>query len=379
MGKILNTKNRILLTLFDPMIGLLLKPFSKPAKRVNNPRRILMIRLAHIGDAVLTFPAAGVLKKAWPDATLYFLTSRAAAGLLRGNPHVDVILPYDAFWFYKKPLLSSLKDFFRILKQIRSLDIDLAIDFRADIRNILLIGFLGRARSIVSYGFGGGRYLLSRSLEEREQIHKMDFHLDLAKAVGGDPAQATFELYLDESDAADADAFMALKRLSDETPVVGIHAGARMPLKQWPLARFAQVANHLIQDRNIQVILTGSPEEAPMVAELNTLTNNRAVDCSGQLNLRQLAAVMKKMDLFICNDTSTLHMAAAVGTPTLSLFGPSLVLQFAPRGSGHIALSAPVDCRPCDQRHCVKDPFADWCMTRISVNEVIQAIHHLLD
>ncbi len=374
MATILNRKNRLILTVFDPIIGFVLKPFVKPRPLPTAPRRILMIRLAHIGDAVLTFPAAEALKKRYPNAAIYFLTSRPAAELLRGNPFVDEILIYDTFWFYPKPLLKALREHVGILRTIRAIGFDLTIDFRADIRNLIGIGFLGKAGALVSYGFGGASYLLSKTVQEREGVHKTDFHLDLVRALGADRSTATVRLYLDASDRQEADSFLARNGLAGQRPLVGIHAGGRVPLKLWPRDRFSTIIRHLLDRWNARIILTGAPDEQSLTHGLNVVSGDRCADAAGKLSLRQLAAVMERMDLYLCNDTSTLHLAAAVGTPTLSLFGPSLVGQFAPRGDCHTALSVPIDCRPCDQQHCSQTPPLDWCMTRIRVEEVIEAI-----
>ena len=383
MSKILNRRNRIILAIGDRIIGFALKPFlffsGRRRKLCGNYHKILLISLAYVGDTVLAFPVIKALKERFTDAKISFITCSQAAELLKGNPFIDEIISYDAFWFYKKPTKKAFSEYGKIIKKLRVEEFDLAIDFRADIRDILLIGFFGRAKRIVSYGFGGGKYLLTEAVPEREHIHKMEFHLDLAKAIGAETSNPEFKLYLNDNDRNFAEAFLRRLGINNEKMIVGIHPGARVPLRRWPLYRFGEVGKRLLDEYHVRVLLIGPPDEKEMVKNLNEMMNNKGIDISGKTTFRELASILERLTLFICNETGTMHVAAAVGTTTISLFGPQLIEKFAPRGDKHIAISKEIECRPCAQVKCVRNlNNNDWCLGRIGVEDVMAAVKKLL-
>jgi ADP-heptose:LPS heptosyltransferase len=172
--------------------------------------------------------------------------------------------------------------------------------------------------------------------------------------------------------------------VSHSDVIVGIHIGSNENAicKRWPKERFAKLADRLIKERGIKPIFVGTPSEVEDIEETIRLMNSTAVNAAGKSNLKQLAAILGRCDLFIGNDSAPMHIAAAMDTPTIGLYGPSSPLRFAPLGKEHSQIYRDVGCNPCNIPHLGKIPKCteNRCMTAISVDDVMTVVnsHHYL-
>ena len=197
--KIVNKKKKIVTAIVDFIGYIIWTPvnlFRKKHPFLTGIKEILVIRTAYIGDVVMTLPILKPLKELYPDSRLTFLTGLKAAELLRNNPYIDEILGYDAFWFYTKVGKKALMDYFRFLKVLRRRVYDLVIEARGDIRDIALLAYLSKSRYKVSYKVGGGGYLLTHVVPYEEVKHKVEYHLDIVRFLGGDITGLEWRIYL---------------------------------------------------------------------------------------------------------------------------------------------------------------------------------------
>lgn len=302
------------------------------------PRRIALVRGLFLGDLLLAVPAWRALRRRFPQAELTLLGLPWAAALAARLPHlIDRFvtlagypglpeLPYDA------PATA------RFLEAQRAYGYDLALQMHGsgDSSNGLTAG-LGARQSLGYARPGDGR--LSRSLPYPDGAHEARRWLDLVAALGAADDDPRPELRLGGDDHARAAALLA--ELPGDGPLVALHSGAKDPRRHWPLARFAALGAALHQAYGARLLLTGTAAEAPRIAELRRLLGAPALDLAGQTDLGAFAALLARLDLLVTNDTGASHLAAAVATPSVVLFGPSRPAEYGPPAGGlHLVVDA---------------------------------------
>lgn len=379
--KIINKKKKIVTIIIDLLGYIIWAPvnlFKKRSFPSNNIRKILVIRTAYIGDVVMTLPILKPLKELYPDSMLTFLTGSKAAELLRNNSYIDEILVYDAFWFYTKVAQKALMDYFRFLKVLRRRVYDLVIEARGDIRDIALLAYLSKSRYKVSYKVGGGGYLLTHVVPYEEVKHKVEYHLDIVRFLGGDVTGLEWKIYLTPEEKTAIDTLLSEIGVLQSSFLVGIHPGGRKELKCWAPDRFAKLADCLISEYGAKVIFTGSPEEKGLITDIIKDMEHEAINLAGKTNLRVLTGLIGRFNLFICNDTAPLHLASTMATPTVAVFGPSKSRETGPYGNIHRVVEKDFKCRfNCDEDVCNHINFKE-CMEKIQVDDVLNAVREVL-
>ena len=329
-------------------------------------QKILLIRLSSLGDIVLTTPAIRAVRAHFPDAYIAMLVAKQSAEILRENPHLDEIITFDR--------LAKDKDtgeMLRISRHLRERKFTMAIDFQRKFRTEMLMYFSGAAERI-----GKGRFCTVR-VPEQGNKHATAHYFDMLHAAGISAAEdPRLELFLAESERLAAAQRLDTAGVSDGHLKVGFFPGAGWKLREWMPERFAAVGDRLVEHFNANVLIFGGPKEAALVQTVANLMNAQAIPFAGNLEVRQLAACLEKCDLFLTNDTGPMHIAAAVGTPTVSLFGPGNHIRFQPLGTLHQTLRHAVPCSPCKQ---FTDKCKDnICMKGIGVDEVWESVSRVL-
>jgi lipopolysaccharide heptosyltransferase II len=381
MFVIVNKRKRIIAKVLHYVCYPFLKPFSllmsneKPLKDV---KKVLAVRSAYIGDVVLTIPAVKALADRFPQAKISFLTCSSAKNALEKNPYIDEIITYDVPWFYSKKKSSIFGDYIRLIKLIRSRHFDIAIDFRGDFRDILLILFPSGATHRVSYDFTGGGYMLTEAIPYQGQKHKVQFHLDILRILGANSAPDTMNLYPSVEDRSAVEKILQEKGLRQGDILVGLHPGGRVDLKCWDINYYAEVADALVDRYGANIVVTGGPDEMEMGEALLRLMKRKGLNLCGKLSLRQLQALMEKMHLFVTNDTASLHVASGANVSTVAIFGPSEVWDTGPLAQIHKVIIKNVACRTsCDTYRCHNKNYRE-CLKSIKPGEVIEACIEIL-
>ena len=186
-------------------------------------------------------------------------------------------------------------------------------------------------------------------------------------------------MYLTDDEKKRAEEILAQHGVDLNKPVVGIHPGARKELKCWSPSGYATVADFIISERGGTVLLTGSPDEAKLAQRVADKMKQKAIILAGKTSIRELAAVISQCSLFIFNDSSPMHIAAATNTPTIAIFGPSKSIETAPYGKGNMVVEKDFPCRyTCDEDVCKYSIFNE-CMESITVNDVFKAVKELIE
>lgn len=376
MYKIINKKKLIATVILDTLGKLAFaipKLFFRPQPiRPEQIRSILVVRTAYVGDVVMTLPILKALKAKFPQAGITFLTSRSALPLLENIPSLDAVLAYDPFWFYK----TGFAAWFDFIRKLRRQRFDLVIEARADIRDLALIVFFCRARYKVSYAVGGGAYLLTHVVDYPGLTHKVDYHLHIASYLGCSLTELDSGLYLSAAEIERGQQTLVDKGVAGSFIVV--HPGSRLFLKRWPLLRCAALCDELIEKYQRPIVFVGAPSEIEIVETIQAAMHHETVSLAGRISLRELAAVLGKADVFICNDSAPMHIAAAMQTPTVAIFGPSKSRETGPYGVVCRVVEKEMVCRTsCDENSC---RFASFhaCMEQITVSQVMSAAAELL-
>jgi lipopolysaccharide heptosyltransferase II len=307
------------------------------------------------------------MRAAYPEAHIAYLAEREAVSLLEHNPHLDELIPYDM----KKNVFSQLL-FYR---RLRTHKYDLAIDFFGNPRTALFtyatgarvrVGLDGRTRS--------GLYT-HRIKDDAKPKTAVQFYFQFLRALGVKPESTKTEIFLTEDERREARIYLRWNGVDVARPTVALHPGASWPAKVWPSDRFAQLADNLIAKLGVQVILTQGPKDREIVTEVSRrcVGNVKVLDI---LPLRQLTAILSHVNVYVANDSGPMHIAVAVGTKTIGIFGPGEENIWFPYDSseGHLALRKDVSCHPCHLDFCDKwgDEYMK-CMKLLEIDEVLRA------
>jgi ADP-heptose:LPS heptosyltransferase len=315
--------------------------------------------------------------------------------LARSFP-VDEVLVWSAPWVGRPSEgAETLGDLFGKARALVRDRLDLALDLQGDLRASLLLWASGAARR-VGYANTGGDYLLTDvvPLDETvswvEQNRQAVRHAALgAGGIEADEApKAALVDPLTPLDRSFAETFLAAEGLLDRRPLVGLHPSGGRPVKQWPVERWREVAARLQRDQGATLLLTGSAADRSLTAELGQGLPRPPLDLAGRLDVRQTLAVIARLDLFLSPDTGPMHLACAVSTPTVSVFGPSDPVRyftgaaFDGRPDRHLVVRPDLWCSPCN---LIRRPPAECdgeeppeCLRLVSVEEVVAAAARLL-
>jgi heptosyltransferase III len=341
--------------------------------------RILLTRMKFIGDVVLTTPIIRSVRSAYPDAYLAYMGDKQAVPLLEHNPFLDEIIPFD----FSRPVVLEQP---RVVALLRRRSFNLVIDMFGNPRSALLTYLSGAETRIGPDRRGRGKLYTVRVRDDGTPKTAIDFHNQFIRAAGVEPSALRTEIFLTEDEKQDARKSLQVvnggrSRLERAGPRVGIHPGATWPAKRWLPERFALLADLLIARLNAQVMVFGGPGEEEVVASVREHASPD-VQFLSTMPIRRVAATITHCSLFIANDAAPMHIAAAVGTPTIGLFGPGEENIWFPYSTtdGHVALRKDVPCHPCHLDFCNREGNGHMeCMKLLSVEEVFAAAERALE
>ncbi len=356
---------------------------------MNHPERekikgILVIKLRHIGDVLLTAPVFEHLARTFPDARIWALVNSGTEEMLTGNPHIEEVLVFDRT-VKILPLPKRLAEEAAFLRRIRGIGFDLSIDLTGGDR-AALVSFISGARVRIGVdpkgkGFPGKKMLYTATRKIDHQSHTVLQNLSLLEPLGITPGAISVGLSIPDEARSRVRTLLGPLTSRAGGPLVHIHPTSRWFFKCWPPEHMGMVIRWLTEQGN-SVVITSSPAERElrMVDEIMTeaagkssSSHPKIINLAGQLTLKELAAVSEQADLFFGIDSAPMHMAAAVNTPVVALFGPTRAFNWGPWPNGnerqeevqpyrsskglqeaglHTVLQLEWDCIPCDRDGC---------------------------
>ncbi len=337
-------------------------------------RRILISRLRFIGDVVLTTPVIRALKRHYGDAELYYLAEAGPAAVLARNPHLEEVIALPDELLPGRSVLTRCGEQLRFLRALRERRFDLVIDLFGNPRSALLTLATG-ARYRVGYDVRGRGVVYNVKIRRSDSLRVVDAYLDAVRTIGVPVEDDCTEVHFSDEDAAWADSWLADRGVDGDRRIAALNPGASWPAKTWSAGRFAELARRMIEALDLRVLLVAGPGQREAMDGLAAKTGH-ACPVVETGSLTRLAALIHRCDVFVSNDCGPMHIAAAGGTPTIGLFGPSSPEIWFPysKADGHVALEAGADdC--CGRDFCVR-PVP--CIESISPNRVLEAAESVL-
>lgn len=339
-------------------------------------KRFLVVRTDRIGDVLLTTPAFKALRINYPDSFISVMVAPIARDIVEGNPYIDEVIVYD-----KNNKDKGIFGFFRMVSFLRKRRFDTALVLHIKKRTNLLC-FLAGIKERVGYYNNKFGFLLNKKIPDlrpQGKKHEAQYCLEVLRAIGIEEGDS--ELFMPLKPPAEEWAEEILKKYKVERKdkLIAINPGASCPSKIWPAERFAILADKLIEKYTARICLLSGPSDLKIASEVLSKIKNPVINLSGHTTISQVASFLKRCNLFITNDSGPMHIACAVGTPVVAIFGRNesglSPRRWGPLGKQSAVLHKEVGCVECLAHNCQKG-FA--CLLAITEEEVLEATDKLL-
>jgi len=340
--------------------------------------RILIRANNWIGDVVMISPAVRAIREHFTHARIAILARGWVIDALKGNPYYDDLIPYDREGAHR-----GVAGRLRLIHRLRHERFDLAILFQKAFEAAAFAALAG-IPARVGYPTDLRRGLLTHPVDlPPPDLHHIDVFQRIATFLGCPIRDPLPFFHLDEEDRRKAIDFLAGR---SGPFLVALHPGASKPQRGWHADRFARLGTRLADRFGARVLLVGGPADGPLLDSIRAgLPAGAVVNMDRGLPIRELAAVLERCRLFIGNDSGPMHVAAALGVPTIGLFGPGSPHRTAPRGprSRVACLWKGYPCSPCRQKFFQECPASPndkpFCLEEIGVDEVEEAACRLME
>ncbi len=288
-------------------------------------KRILIIRLAPLGETVLTTPVIRALRQHFQDAYIAYMVAPTREDLVSANPRLDEVLTYQA---------SVPKLIYQIARRKFQMAVILQPTFRLVVHTFL-------ARIPFRVGFetnSGGKKLLNIAVPNNTAQHETQRYLDVVRALGVEITDDEPEVFVNSEGKAWIDNFLKIKKLNDGKPIIGLNPGAATVYRRWHASKFAILGDRLHKMYGAHIVITTGPREGELANQVAAPMSHSPIIVN-QTTPMQLAALLKRCNLYISNDTGPMHLSTAVKTPTVALFGASNLIQWAPPWDRHAVVA----------------------------------------
>jgi len=351
--------------------------FKRTKRPFNEPRKVLVIRLDHIGDIATSEVYFHLLKRHYPNVRLVVLTSPAGQAILKTVTPIDAILSFDCHWFQRdKSILKQFSSFFKLIKIIKNEAPDIIVDLRGDLRHILALAIGGGEAYRVGSGVTGGGFLLDYESVTFGEVHVIKRVLDLLRPFGIPADESRKDFTSSIADCALSDEVQRILPKKDKK-WIALHIGAGTSAKEWPLDYWTKSINRLDQDGDFYFICIGDKDVQEHLKRIKGHLVPHIYDLTNRLSLQELGAFLKQCDCLVSPDSGPVHIAAAHDVATVVLFsGANRLSEWRPISNCSKVLYHDVPCAPCFERSCPKERH--FCMEGIGVDEVVEAVLDVL-
>jgi len=337
------------------------------------PKKILMIRFGAMGDVLLTTPAVRCLRRKFPHAKIDFLVKSEYAPLLRGNPHLDVVVPFDP--------KAGLKGLFQMGKWMRTQKYDLIVDLQRNANSVFLSAYSGTSSRLVWNPERWKRWLwvyFRIRLNDYGRPVPLKYLLPL-QLLGVEDDGKGLELYIPQEMHQRVEHLLKTSGVEEKKPILALAPGAGRNTKRWPKENYIELGKYC-QRQGFSIFLLGGKQDKALCQFIKEAIGPDAWDWSGT-SLLETASFISRASVMVTNDTGLMHMASALQKRGVAIFGPTTrELGFFPFRSFFVVVEKPFKCRPCSfhgTKHCIRGHFR--CMKAISSQEVIHAVQKLVE
>ncbi len=344
--------------------------------KINIPiRKILIIQLGDIGDVVWAIPAFWAVKNYFPQSDVSVLTRKPNGDLLLDDPHIDT-----AFQIGKKNISEELQ----LIISLRRKKFDLIFDLRADDRGAYTSFFVGaRIRAALYYAglFWRNRmftHLVDAPATEREKTCRAaEQSLKIIKGFGIKESTVIPQIFVSSATKNKIETLLAAEKVAVKDGYVTINPFSRWSYKEWGMNKWCELISFIWQKYKMPVLIMGSEEERLRADQLTLDSGFPVYNLAGKTSLLEMAGLLQKSLLHIGVDSAAPHIAAAVGTPTLTIYGPSDWHEWAPPGEKNKVVLPDMDCSPCCKKGCDGSGRSE-CMETMVVRKVQDAVEKMM-
>lgn len=317
--------------------------------------KVLFITLSNIGDAVLTTPALSAILENYKGAQITLIVSPRVADLFKDDPHFAKVI------IYRKDASPGKK--MALIKSLRSEDFDLLVDFKDT-----MLPFLLYAKKKTPVFKKAPDYIK----------HMKDRHLWKLRQVLTDIAEKEYKPLVPVSGEAEKSVAGLLRAsgISEKDIIISVAPGARSHTKQWTKEGFLEVSQRCAKELGAKVVLVGDQQDLKVSSVIMRDAGGGVADLCGKINLKELAAILKRSRLLITNDSAPMHIAWAVGTPVVVVFGPTDHTKYGPTGKRDVIIRKNISCSPCQMALCMKN---NECLRDIKPSEVFDAARKIFN
>jgi lipopolysaccharide heptosyltransferase II len=360
------------------------------SKNLSNPQRILVINLFGIGDVLFTFPLIRNLKLQFPQASIGYIGNSRTNSLLKDNKDIDQVFVYDRDEYnsvYKRSKLEFIKKGRAFIAKIKQEGYDVVFDFSMS-PSFNFFTVLAGIKQRIGFNYKNRSCFLTNKfpLLGFEGKHVVDFYLDILPKMGVSVEERALSISLNPDDDQWAKDLIKNEGFSRESPIIGVVPGAgaswgsEAKYKQWQPEKYMKLVDKMIENLSCQIILMGDGKELDLCEKIAKSTNSKVLQACGKTSVGQLAALLSQCSAVVLNDGGPLHLAVAVGTKTVSIFGPVDAKVYGPFGnsSDHCVVTSDVSCRPCYRRFRMVACAHSRCLHDISADTVFESIKKII-
>lgn len=341
---------------------------------------ILAIQLGDIGDAVLTLPSLHSLKKALPQSPMVVCVREKAGALMDICTDVDDVLTVDK---QDRNLVDEIKYQLGFFKKLRRHAYDVAIDFRTGTRGAIITALSGAKTKL---GFYDNEERLWRNRIFSHLVHGeyqtgtyvADYYFEVLKWMGVRSSHRDPVLAPPETLKRTVLEMLSGRGIDGRAPFIVLQPFSLWPYKELHSGKYVEIIDRIGSRFRVPIVLSGTPNEKARAQEIADRCICRVINMAGATTVGELAGLLSLADFFIGVDSAGLHIAAATGTPTASIFGPTAPSSWAPRGNRHTVIQATLPCVPCRQKGCDNSGISR-CLDELSVDDIMSAIGPTLD
>ena len=341
-------------------------------KEATSSTNILVIKLGALGDTILVTPSLRAIRERFPGARIKLLVGIENREVFTNSPLIDELIVCDL-----KNRDRGFRGILRVAKKLRSEGFDITIDFQNNKKSHLL-SYLSCASKRYGYDNGKLSFLINRKIKDSKIPEGPVSHQEkLLGLLGMYNIEKKLELWPTKEDEEWAQNFLESHWVKSNTKVIAINidSSKRWITKLWPIEHFVKLCNILAKEFNIRILLIGKDKETPRANKFFKLTKSKPINALGKTNIPRLASLIKRCSLLLTSDSAPLHVAAAMGTPFIALFGPTDPRRHVPTAKKKTIIKKDLPCIPCYHTHCDRGYI---CMRSIDPEEVTQAVLDIL-
>lgn len=338
---------------------------------IENKKKILIINVNWIGDVIFSTPFIRTVRENYNDSYIACLLHPRCVDVLKDNPRINEIIIYDEEGAHK-----SLAGKIKLISSLRKKKFDLVFILHRSFTKAL-IAFLTGAKERVGYPTKRRGMFLTKLVEiSAEEVHKVEYFLDLARAYGLRVGDIVYEFFVKDEYRRKIKQLLNASGIDDNDTLVILCPGGNWDPKRWPKENFARLADMLIEEMRVKVVISGANKDITLAEDIKKMMKNTPVILCGKTNLKELGALMERADLVVANDSGPMHLAVAMKTNVVALFGPTSPKLTGPYGNGNYTIIwKNEECDvPCYDVTCTDNR----CMSLITPEEAFVAAKNML-